>query len=100
MIESPKTTKIFIPENFLLYGISKMGGHKEDDDVLTVKCVLLGVMVIVTGISVLLPICVIRRLKEGNATRRKFILSFLNCFGGGIFVATGMCVYYNIGLLV
>ena len=56
-----------------------------------VKCVLLLIMLIVSAIFVALPIGVmqIRRVKEGNATRRKFILSLLNCFGGGIFVATG-----------
>jgi len=70
-------------------------GHEEDDDAVTVKCVLLLVMVIVSGIFVVLPIYVmrIRRVKEGSATRRKFVLSLLNCFAGGIFVATGMCVY-------
>ena len=68
--------------------------QKKEDDTVAVKCVLLVVMVIVTGISVVLPICVmrIRRVKESNATRRKFILSLLNCFGGGVFIATGKCI--------
>ena len=58
------------------------------------KCVLLLIMLIVSAIFVALPIGVmqIRRVKEGNPTRRKFILSLLNCFGGGIFVATGRIV--------
>ena len=65
---------------------------EQDDDVVTVKSVLLLVMFIVSAIFVGLPIGVmqIRRVRKGNATRRKFILSLLNCFGGGIFVATGM----------
>ena len=65
---------------------------EQDNDVVTVKSVLLLVMLIVSAVFVALPIGVmqIRRVKEGNASRRKFILSMLNCFGGGIFVATGM----------
>ena len=65
---------------------------EQDDDVVTVKSVLLFVMLILTAVAVVLPIGVmrIRRVKEGNPSRRKFILSMLNCFGGGIFVATGM----------
>lgn len=64
---------------------------EEDADVVIAKCVLLLIMLIVSAIFVALPIGVmqIRRVKEGNATRRRFILSLLNCFGGGIFVATG-----------
>ena len=64
---------------------------EQDTDVVIAKCVLLLVMLIVSAIFVALPIGVmqIRRVKESNATRRKFILSLLNCFGGGIFVATG-----------
>ena len=64
---------------------------EEDANVIIAKCVLLLIMLIVSAIFVALPIGVmqIRRVKEGDATRRKFILSLLNCFGGGIFVATG-----------
>ena len=63
----------------------------EDDDVLAIKCVLLAVMLISSGVFVALPIVVtqIRRVKESEATRRKFILSLFNCFAGGIFIATG-----------
>ena len=65
---------------------------EQDSDVVTIKSVLLLVMLIVSAIFVALPICVmqIRRVKEGNASHRKFIVSLFNCFGGGIFVATGM----------
>ena len=65
---------------------------EQDHDVVTVKSVLLFVMLILSVVSVVLPIGVmrIRRVKDGNASRRKFILSMFNCFGGGIFVATGM----------
>lgn len=64
---------------------------EQDRDVVAAKSVLLVVMLLVSGIFVVLPIGVmrIRRVKEGNPTRRKYILSLLNCFGGGIFVATG-----------
>ena len=63
----------------------------KDDDTLAIKCVLLVVMLVLTATSVALPIGImqIRRVKESNATRRKFILSVLNCFAGGVFVATG-----------
>ena len=63
----------------------------KDNEVVTVKSILLVVMFFVTAIFVGLPIGTmqLRRLKEGNATRRKFILSVLNCFGGGIFISVG-----------
>ena len=63
----------------------------KDDDNLAIKCVLLVVMLVLTAVSVALPIGItqIRRVKESNTTRRKFILSVLNCFAGGVFVATG-----------
>ena len=63
----------------------------KDTDVVTIKSILLVVMLIVSAICIGLPILTmqLRRLKEGNASRRKFILSVLNCFGGGIFVAVG-----------
>lgn len=62
-----------------------------EQNIVTAKCVLLVVMLIVSAVFVVLPIGVmqIRRVKETDATRRKYILSLLNCFGGGIFVATG-----------
>ena len=62
-----------------------------DHDIVTIKSVLLVVMLIVSGIFVALPLGVMRipRVKEGDESRRKFILSVFNCFGGGIFVATG-----------
>ena len=62
-----------------------------DDDVLAIKCVLLVVMLILSGVFVALPMIVtqIRRVKQSDVTRRKFILSLFNCFAGGIFVATG-----------
>ena len=65
----------------------------QDDDLVTIKCVLLLTMLICSGIAVALPIGMmqIRRVKNSEATRRKFILSVLNCFAGGIFVATGKC---------
>lgn len=61
-------------------------------DLVTAKSLLLLAMLIVSAICVVLPMWVmqIRRVKDSNAARRKFILSVLNCFGGGIFVATGM----------
>ena len=64
---------------------------EQDNDVVTVKSVLLAVMFVVSAFFVALPILTmqIRRVKEGNATRRKFILSLFNCFGGGIFVSVG-----------
>ena len=63
----------------------------QDDDALVIKCVLLVVMLVLTAVSVALPIGItqIRRVKKSNASRRKFILSVLNCFAGGVFVATG-----------
>ena len=63
----------------------------QDDEALVIKCVLLVVMLVLTAISVALPIGItqIRRVKKSNASRRKFILSVLNCFAGGVFVATG-----------
>ena len=65
----------------------------QDDDALVIKCVLLVVMLVLTAVSVALPIGItqIRRVKKSNASRRKFILSVLNCFAGGVFVATGKC---------
>lgn len=68
-----------------------MGGST-DDDVLTAKCVLLVVMLVLSAIFVVLPIGVmrIRRVKESSESRRKFVLTVLNCFAGGIFVSTGM----------
>ena len=68
-----------------------------DDDVLAIKCVLLVVMLILSGVFISLPIVVtqirrvtqIRCVKESDVARRKFILSLFNCFAGGIFVATG-----------
>jgi len=67
--------------------------------VTVIKSVLLVVMANVTAISVLLPFCVMRIpfVKNINSDRRKFFLSVCNCFGGGVFVATGklkQCVYY------
>ncbi|XP_065902856.1 zinc transporter ZIP1-like isoform X2 [Dysidea avara] len=43
------------------------------------------------GVAVLLPLGVLKipRVKNSNSDRRKFILSILNCFGGGVFIATG-----------
>ena len=63
----------------------------DDDDVLAIKCVLLVVMLVLTAVSVALPIGIaqIRRVKGSKTARRKFILSVLNCFAGGVFVATG-----------
>ena len=63
----------------------------DDDDVLAIKCVLLVVMLILSGVFIALPILVtqIRRVKQSDVARRKFILSLFNCFAGGIFVATG-----------
>ena len=63
----------------------------QDNDALAIKCVLLVVMLVLTAVSVALPIGItkIRRVKESNASRRKFVLSVLNCFAGGVFVATG-----------
>ena len=63
----------------------------QDDDALVIKCVLLVVMLVLTAVSVALPIGItqIRRVKESNVSRRKFILSVLNCFAGGVFIATG-----------
>ena len=63
----------------------------QDDDALVIKCILLVVMLVLTAVSVALPIGItqIRRVKKSNASRRKFILSVLNCFAGGVFVATG-----------
>ena len=63
----------------------------QDNDALAIKCILLVVMLVLTAISVVLPIGItqIRRVKESNVSRRKFILSLLNCFAGGVFVATG-----------
>ena len=63
----------------------------QDDDALVIKCVLLVVILVLTAVSVALPIGItqIRRVKKSNASRRKFILSVLNCFAGGVFVATG-----------
>ena len=65
----------------------------QDDDALVIKCVLLVVMLVLTAVSVALPIGItqIRRVKESDISRRKFILSVLNCFAGGVFVATGKC---------
>ena len=62
----------------------------QDDDVVAIKCVLLVTMLFSSEISVALLIVMrqIRRVKNIEATRRKFIL---NCFAGGIFVATGKC---------
>jgi len=59
--------------------------------VIVTKSVLLLVMVVLSTVFVLLPSCILRipRVKNGDSARRKFILSVLNCFGGGIFVATG-----------
>ena len=70
-----------------------MAQADSEDDVVVIKCVLLVAMLILTGISVALPIGMmqIRRVKNSEATRRKFILSVMNCFAGGIFVATGEC---------
>ena len=63
----------------------------QNNDVPAIKCVLLVVMLVLTAVSVALPIGItkIRRVKESNASRRKFILSVLNCFAGGVFIATG-----------
>jgi len=59
--------------------------------VIVLKSVLLLVMVVLSTMFVLLPACILRipRVKNGDPARRKFILSIFNCFGGGIFVATG-----------
>lgn len=59
--------------------------------VTVIKSVLLFAMIVVTTVAVLLPFCVVRvpRIKGSNAARRNFILSILNCFGGGVFIATG-----------
>ena len=64
---------------------------EQNSDVVAAKSILLLIMLIVSAVFVALPIGVmrIRRVKEGSATRRRFILSLLNCFGGGAFVATG-----------
>ena len=63
----------------------------QDNDALAIKSILLVVMLVLTAISVALPIGItqIRRVKESNVSRRKFILSVLNCFAGGVFIATG-----------
>ena len=63
----------------------------KDDDTLAIKCVLLVVMLVLTAVSMALPIGItqIRRVKDSDTTHRKFILSVLNCFAGGVFVATG-----------
>ena len=63
----------------------------QNNDAPAIKCVLLVVMLVLTAVSVALPIGItkIRRVKESNASRRKFILSVLNCFAGGVFIATG-----------
>ena len=65
----------------------------QDSDIVTIKCVLLVTMLISSAISMALPIVMvqIRHVKNSEATRRKFILSVMNCFAGGIFVATGEC---------
>ena len=59
--------------------------------VTVIKSILLVVMAIATMMAVLLPFCVmgIPRIKNSNSARRRFILSFFNCFGGGVFIATG-----------
>jgi len=59
--------------------------------VTVIKGILLAVMAIVTMIAGLIPISVLRisRIKSSDSDRKKFILSILNCFGGGVFVATG-----------
>jgi len=58
------------------------------------KSILLVVMAVVTTIAVLLPLCILKvpRVKNSKTDRRNFILSVLNCFGGGVFVATGKYV--------
>ena len=63
----------------------------QDNEALAIKCILLVVMLVLTAVSVVLPIGItqIRRVKESNVSRRKFILSVLNCFAGGVFIATG-----------
>ena len=63
----------------------------KDNEVVTIKSVLLVVMFVVSLFFVGLPMLMmqLRHVKKGNATRRKFILGLFNCFGGGIFVAVG-----------
>jgi len=58
------------------------------------KSILLVVMAVVTTIAVLLPLCILKapRMMNSKTDRRNFILSVLNCFGGGVFVATGKYV--------
>ena len=65
--------------------------------VTVIKSILLVVMAVVTMMAVLLPFCVLEipRIKNSNSARRKFILSFLNCFRGGVFIATGKTVTVN-----
>ena len=65
----------------------------QDSELVTIKCVLLVTMLISSAIAVALPIFMvqIRHVKNSDATRRRFILSILNSFAGGIFVATGKC---------
>jgi len=59
--------------------------------VTVIKSVLLVVMIIITAVAVLLPSFIMRfpRIKNSNVNRRNFILSIFNCFGGGVFIATG-----------
>ena len=68
--------------------------------VTVIKSILLVVMAVVTMIAVLLPLGVLKipRVKNSNSDRRKFILSILNCFGGGVFIATGKfaCCRYSV----
>ena len=79
-----------IVEKFLIIELLNCSMGQDNDEVI-VKSVLLAVMFIVSAIFIGLPIGTmqLRRVKEGNAARRKFILSLLNCFGGGIFVSVG-----------
>ena len=62
-----------------------------------IKGILLVVMAAVTMIAGLLPVCVMRVARIKNSDRsdlQKFILSILNCFGGGVFLATGKFMSY------
>ena len=74
----------------------------QDNEALAIKCILLVVMLVLTAVSVVLPIGItqIRRVKESNASRRKFILSVLNCFGGEYLLplvsTVNKCIYTRI----
>ena len=75
---------------------------EQDTDVAIAKSILLLFMLVVSAIFVAVPIGVmqIRRVKESNPTRRKFILSLLNCVGGGVFLATGIYINKHVCILL